>query len=189
MSVLTATQTLVKMTMTQIEKLTTQEYNQLLLGAGDVISTYCSKLPAGTREKINEHLTWIASQNILTITDPTSIRTVAKLIRSDSDLFRFYSQVDFQLFSMVSFETDTRTRLCNNIAYALPAKDDDTYGISYNTSAGDLSELASSLYKNKWVDYFLPVKIQVKLHWFLMSHRHLVLQILIMQYYQLKKDI
>ncbi len=174
--------------MIQTEKLTTQEYNQLLLGAGDVIATYCSKLPAAIHAKINEHLTWIASQNILTITDPTSIRMVAKLIRSDSDMFRFYSQVDFQLFSMVSFEKDTRTRLCNNIAYALPSKDDDTYGISYNTSAGDLSELASSLYKSNLMDYFFPVNKQVKLHWFLMNHRHLVLQILIMQYYQLKKD-
>lgn len=175
------------MTMNQKnEKLNTEEYRELLLAVGNVISTYCSKQSKEVHEKIDKHLTWIASLNILSITDPTQLYQTAKQISEDADLFRFYSQVDFQLFSMVSGQTDdTHSKLCKNIADALPSKDTDKFGIGYNFKSGDLNELAAGLHKHSWKDYFVGIDKSVVLQQFLMNHRHVVLQIIIMQFYQL----
>lgn len=171
------------------EKLNTDEYRELLTALGNTISTYCEKQPVGVVEKINQHLTWIASLNVLTITDPAQMYATAKQVSADADLFRFYSQVDFQLFSMVSGQTDdTHVKLCKNIADALPVKDEDKFGISYNSSVGDLHELAARLYKHKWMDLIVYPSKSKRLHQFLINHRHVVLQIIIMQFYQLKSN-
>lgn len=172
------------------KKLNTEEYSELLDSLGKVIATYCHKQPETVLDKINKHLTWIASLNILTITDPSQMYATTKLISSDADLFRFYSQADFQLFSTVSGKNeDTHTKLCKNIADALPSKDEDKFGISYNSSVGDLHELAARLYKHKWMDLISYPNKSIRLQQFLINHRHVVLQILIMQFFQLKNDI
>lgn len=164
------------------------EYERVLTLLGTLLNTYYVKQTNDkAKEKIDKHLTWIASLNVLTIVDATNLYNKSNEITNDFDLFRFYTQLDFHLFSIgTDVYPDSYVRLCNNIARALPRVNKDPYGISYQTDNGDLYELAKKLYSKDFIDYIRKPSRAKVLRYFLLNHRHVVLQLLIMQFYQLK---
>lgn len=164
------------------------EYRDVLAELGKLLSTYYKdQANAVSKGKIDNHLTWIASLNVLNVVDATTMYIRAQEVAQDPDLFRFYTQLDFHLFSIgTNHHNDCYARLCNNIARALPKTNRDAYGINYTTINGDIYELAKQLYNKDLIDYISSPSREKVLRYFLLNHRHVVLQLLIMQFYQLK---
>ena len=168
--------------------LTNLEYNQIIDRVGELVTKYYRKETSSVNQyKINTHLTWIASLNITSSVDPTSIYNSADKLANDPLLFQFYTQLNFNLFSIgLNSQKDCYVRLCKSVARALPKTSSDPYGMNYQIHNGDLYVLAKQLYKKKLIDYFIKPSREKVLEHFLQNHRHVVLQIIIMQYYQLK---
>lgn len=168
--------------------LAAREYEDVLTLLGKLLNTYYVKQAnVQAKGKIDQHLTWIASLNVLSVVDATTLYNKSTEVANDVDLFRFYTQLDFHLFSIGTDRyPDSYIRLCNNIARALPRANKDVYGINYQKDNGDLYELAKKLYNKDFIDYITKPSREKVLRYFLLNHRHVVLQLLIMQFYQLK---
>lgn len=165
--------------------LANHEYRELLTALGETIRTYHIRSASQKdKDKITEHNTSIASQNILALTDPSNIYMASQEISKSGVLQEYYAQVYFHLFSQGIYSSeDGYDRLCLSIARAIPCQSLGQYGVNYN---GDIYEIAKRLYKKKLLDYFLKPSPVEMLKSFLVNHRHLVIQVLIMQFYQLK---
>jgi len=165
--------------------LANHEYRELLTALGETVKAHHNRCANQVeRDKINEHNTWIASQNILTLTDPSNIFDASQVIARQPLLQSYYAQVYFHLFSQGIYSSeDGYDRLCASIARAVPCPSMGQYGLNYS---GDIYEIARRLYKKKWLDYFIKPSPVEMVKSFLVNHRHLVIQVLIMQFYQLK---
>ena len=166
--------------------LTDAEYAVLLGRLGTAIAVCASSNSTIAKDTVSGHLVYIASLNVISITDPTRQYDIATQIKDNAYLVRFYKQLNFQLFSTTTQGyNDYFVRLCNNVVAGLPFENDDKFSVSVG---GSLHVLAKTLYKKDLVDYFIKPSTDKVLRCFLLNHRHLVLQILIMQYYAIQSQ-
>lgn len=133
-------------------------------------------------QKITRHLQSIASSDALALTNPTALYNNTKQIASEAGLVKFYKQLEFLLLSTrTNGLPDFYVRLCNNLVAGLVNNHPSDYGI-YTT--GGILDLAKQLYRKTFLEYFIKPTDQKVLRAFLMNHPHLVLQLLLSQFYQ-----
>jgi len=166
--------------------LTDAEYAVLLDRLGVAIAVCASGNSSDVKDTITKHLVYIASLNVISITDPTRQYDISTEIKDNAYLMRFYKQLNFHLFSTTTQGyNDYFVRVCNNVVAGLPFENDDKFSVSVGAS---LHLLAKTLYKKDLIDYFIKPSTDKMLRCFLLNHRHLVLQILIMQYYAIQSQ-
>lgn len=133
-------------------------------------------------EKLNTHLQLIASADSLILTDPGFLYGNTKSISSDAVLVKFYKQLEHLFFSTrTNGYPDFYVRLCNNLAAGFSKQSNTGYSI---VTKGGILDLANQLYKKSFLEHFVKPTPQKVLRVFLMNHSHLVLQLLISQFYQ-----
>jgi hypothetical protein len=164
----------------QHSPLTNDEYITLLNNVSDKL-ILVSRGP-GDREIITKHLTYIASMNVVSLLDPTRQSVDTDLLRNTKDLIIFYKQLDFLVFSSCTEGyPDYFDRLVTNLIMGLQNQLQDDF--NYTEWTDNFYELAKSLYKKTWFEHYLKPSEDRVLRYFFRNHRHLVLQLLIMQYY------
>lgn len=133
-------------------------------------------------QKITAHLQSIASSDTLVLTNPTALYNNTKQLNSEAALVKFYKQLQFLLLSTrTNGYPDFYVRLCNNLVAGLVNNRKSDYGISTN---GGILDLAKKLYQKSFLEHFFKPSDEKVLRVFLMNHPHLVLQLLISQFYQ-----
>lgn len=133
-------------------------------------------------QKITAHLQSIASSDALVLTNPTALYNNTKQLNTEAALVKFYKQLQFLLLSTrTNGYPDFYVRLCNNLVAGLVNNQKSDYGISTN---GGILDLAKQLYQKSFLEYFFKPSDEKVLRVFLMNHPHLVLQLLISQFYQ-----
>lgn len=162
--------------------LTDSEFEETVNRVRSLIPVTAGIMGKAYEQKITKHLTSIASYDVLVATDPTTIYNLSKSISEEAALIKFYKQIQYHLFSSkTNGYPDFYVRLCNNMVAGLVNNEISDY--NFNTNGGIL-DLANSLYKKSFLEYFIrPTKEKV-LRSFLLDHPHLVVQLLIMQFYQ-----
>lgn len=133
-------------------------------------------------QKITTHLQSIASSDSLVLTNPTLMYNTSKQLNTEVAIVKFYKQLQFLLLSTrTNGYPDFYVRLCNNLVAGLVNNKSSDYAISTN---GGITDLARSLYKKSFLEYFIEPTDHKILRSFLIDHPHLVLQLLLSQFYQ-----
>jgi hypothetical protein len=162
--------------------LTDAEFGETVNRLGGLIPVTVGIMGKGFEQKITKHISSIASYDVMTITHPANIFNTSTDIRSDGAVIKFYKQLQYHLLSTRTAGcSDFYIRLCNNIVNGLVNNQITDY--NFNTDGGIL-DLATALYKKDFVDYFFKPTKEKVLRSFLLDHPHLVIQLLIMQFYQ-----
>jgi len=160
--------------------LSNQEYVNLLNSVSDKIILVSRG--SDDEEIITKHLTYIASMNVVSLLDPTRQSVETNVLRNTKELIIFYKQLDFLLFSSCTEGyPDYFDKLLTNLIMGLQNQKQDDF--NYTEWTDDFYELAKSLYKETWIDNLIEPSEDKILRYFFRNHRHLVLQLLIMQYY------
>lgn len=158
------------------------EYASTVDSFNRLISVTCSTMGKAYEQKITTHLQSIASSDALVLTNPTALYNNTKQINTEAALVKFYKQLEFLLLSTrTNGYPDFYVRLCNNLVAGLVNNQPSDYGISTN---GGILDLAKQLYRKSFLEYFIKPTDQKVLRVFLMNHPHLVLQLLLSQFYQ-----
>jgi len=164
----------------QHSPLSNQEYVTLLNNVSDKIILVSKG--SGNPENITKHLTYIASMNVVSLLDPTRQSVDTDLLRNSTDLIIFYKQLDFLLFSSCTEGyPDYYDKVLTNLIMGLQNQIQDDF--NYTEWTKNFYDLAKSLYKYTWFEHYLKPSQDKVLRYFFRNHRHLVLQLLIMQYY------
>ena len=166
--------------------LTPQEYNTLLVNLGGLLTQYYTLMDTNVtqRDELNRHLTELASKSILDITNPEDIYKNSLQILNSPALLRLYAQIEFQLFSIgINGYNDSYDRLCRSIAKAIPNIRQSRFSIWKDSNNGGIYDLAIEVRKPRLKDLLRQTTREDVICDFLLNHRHLVLQILIMQFY------
>lgn len=172
--------------MTSKNVLTPQEYNTVLVNLGGLLSQYYSLMDTNMaqRDELNQHLTMLATKSILDITNPDDIYKNSLQILKSPTLLRLYAQVEFQLLSIgTNGYNDSYDRLCRSIANAIPNTKPSRFSIWKDSNNGGIYDLAIEVREHKLKDLLRQTTREDVICDFLLNHRHLVLQILIMQFY------
>lgn len=158
------------------------EYGQTVDRIGRHIQITTAILGTAYKEKIKAHLQSIASSDVMVITNPTALYNKTKVLATEAGLVKFYKQLEFLLLSTrTNGYPDFYVRLCNNLVAGLVNNQTSDYGINTN---GGILDLAKQLYKKSFLEYFFPPSDEKALRVFLINHPHVVLQLLIAQFYQ-----
>ena len=162
--------------------LTDKEFGETVNRLADLIPMTVGIMGKAFEQKITKHTSSIASCDAMVITHPANVFNWSVDIRNEPAVIKFYKQLQYHLFSSRTCGyPDFYVRLCNNIVNGLVNNQITDY--NFNTDGGIL-DLATALYRKDFVDYFFKPTKEKVLRSFLLDHPHLVIQLLIMQFYQ-----
>lgn len=163
--------------------LTDNEFEETIYRVGEHIRMTSSIMGKEHEKKITAHLEYIASCDVSVLTDPTHIHDNSGAIKQSAALTKFYTQLKYLLLSSrTGGYPDFYVRLCNNLSAGLVSSQDTSYGI--DNYKGGILELAQSLTKKKYFFLVRKPAPSVAMRLFFIKHPHLVLQLLIAQFYQ-----
>lgn len=162
--------------------LTDNEFGETVNRLGSLIPVTVGIMGKAYEQKITKHITSIASYDVMSATHPAAIYNLSKSIGEEAALVKFYKQIQYLLLSSkTNGYPDFYVRLCNNLVCGLANNQITDYNFN---SKGDILDLATSLYKKSFFEYFFKPSKEKVLRSFLLNHPHLVVQLLIMQFYQ-----
>lgn len=162
--------------------LTDAEFGETVNRLGSLVPVTIGIHGRLSQEKINKHLQSIASYDVMVITSPANIYNWVSDIRKEASAIKFYKQLEYHLLSSRTLGyPDFYVRLCNNVVNGLVNNQITDY--NFNTDGGIL-DLASSLYRKDFIDYFFKPTPEKILRSFFLDHPHVVIQLLLMQFYQ-----
>ncbi len=162
--------------------LTDAEFGETVNRLGALIPVTMRIMGKLHEQKITDHISSIASSDVLSITHPSTCYNWAAYNRDDAGTVKFYKQLQYHLLSTrTNGYPDFYVRLCNNVVNGLVNNKISDY--NFNTDGGIL-DLATALYRKDLLDYFTRPTKEKMLRSFLLDHPHLVIQLLIMQFYQ-----
>ncbi len=161
--------------------LSDKEYATTIAYFGKIIPICTQTRPPEVKQKITDHLVYIASQSVSALAYPSYLYERINKLKADGELLIFYKQLDFFVFSSNTHGyKDCYTRFCNNLASGMRDQYEDQFNID---SMGPIYEIAKNLYVNDFIDLFIKPSTEKMFRYFLLNHRHFVLQLALMQYY------